>query len=57
VASSGLLSPPTLDHLAVSLNVAAGRQQLQPAGTGLELADRARRDPDRVERAKLNDVV
>src|SRR3954462_2585591 len=37
-ASTGLLSPPALGHLAVSLDVAAGRQQLPPGGAGLELA-------------------
>src|SRR4051812_37194876 len=49
--------PPLLQHLAVALDVRAGRQQLHAVRAGLELAHRRRRDADDVASAQLEDLV
>src|SRR4051794_33548740 len=52
-----LAHPPLLQHLAVALDVRAGRQQLHAVGAGLELADRRRRDADDVAGAQVEELV
>src|SRR6476646_3879105 len=56
-AGSALARPPVLEHLAVALDMRAGREQLHPVRAGLELADRGRRDAHDVAGAQVEDLV
>src|SRR4051794_41533820 len=54
---SPLTGPPVLEHLAVALEVGAGRDHLHPVRAGLELAHGLRRHAHDVARAEVEDVV
>src|SRR4051794_33247267 len=54
---SPLTGPPVLEHLAVALEVGAGRDHLHPVRAGLELAYGLRRHAHDVARAEVEDVV